>query len=674
MENLKSISSYRKSVLLLGLIISGLYFFFQSESIYGGDAGDLASAIIVHGIPHPPGYPLYTLLGIVLTKILPIGTYAWRIGFLSSLPAIFTIVILYDLIFYLTKKTLIAVISSLIMAFVYPFWLYSEVVEVFSLNNLFLVGLYWLFIHWAFEGKPKYLYFASFFFGLSLTHHHIILFLTPCLIYLLSVKKKKLSSKLFFRSFLLFLFGLAPYAYVLVTSFYNNSPVNWMGPLTLGNFGSLVTRAGYGTFRAGGYISHDPFLRLLDVWAFIDFIYRDFRLPGLVLGLLGIYYLAKYRKPVFISLLLGFSSYLFFLFYASFPLVDNFMVATYERFLLPLYILVIPVIAYGLVALELLFTKFIGYLFISKTKLQIVIQLALASFLIYPLGLFMVDYPKISILKSDFTAENLGKDILSSIPPNSMLIITTDTPLFDTQYVYYALNRWPDVKLIHLTKLTTPYYLQQLKRFYPDLELPETNNSSQKVFTSFINDNYKKFPIYSKLVVETNEGTWVPYGLLFRYLKNEDKKVDDESILAENERLWSSYHDPLLGSLSKYHNLMLSDILSIYATAHQEIGYWAAKKGYSLEAEKHLWEAEKLNPGDLDSYIILTQVYILEGRCKEAEDQIGFVTKKNRDDERIYYLQAINYAVCIKDQEKSSYYQKLYEEKKRGKETHLKKL
>ncbi|MBW2474999.1 MAG: DUF2723 domain-containing protein, partial [Deltaproteobacteria bacterium] len=35
------------------------------------------------GVPHPPGYPTYTLLGWLFTR-LPFGSIAWRVNLLSS--------------------------------------------------------------------------------------------------------------------------------------------------------------------------------------------------------------------------------------------------------------------------------------------------------------------------------------------------------------------------------------------------------------------------------------------------------------------------------------------------------------------------------------------------------------------------------------------------------------
>lgn len=643
------------------LVAGGAYLTTQAETIYGGDAGDLVSAIVTRGIAHPPGYPLYTFLGTFVTKSIPVSTVAWRVAFLSSIPAVVTIIFLFDLLYYLSRRLFPSLVTSLAFAFLYPVWLYASVVEVFSLNNLFTITLLWLLFHWEKEGKRKYILLASFVFGLSLTHHHIILFLLPSLLYLFLKRRKEITGKLLLTSSLLFFAGLSPYLYVFLAAAARPG-VNWMGPPALSPFFQLVTRAGYGTFRAGSFIAHEPVLRIIDIFAFFDFVYKDFRILGIILFLFGAFFLWKKEKTIFTTLLLGLCSYLFFLFYASFPLVENFLVGTFERFVQPLYIIIALFVGFGLVRIHRIFSRL-------SPRLA---RLFFTLFLIYPLGLFILNYPKIHILKKDMTAENLGRDILNSIPENSVLIISTDTPLFNTQYVYYTEKRWESIKLVHLAKLFSPYYYELFNAQYPELFLPSEQVSSKDLFQEFIRGNYDKFPIYSKLAFGGSEGTWVPQGLLFRYYKNAELPPA-KTIMSENEKVWAQYQDPLKGSLSKYRNLLLSDVLRVYAIARQESGFWEAKQGFFSESENHLQEGKRLDPTDIDSYIILSQVYLSSKQCDSAHNEIQYVLRI-ADEPRGYLLNSLYAAICLKDPEKASLYQKLFDGSTRGKETSLQKL
>src|SRR3972149_8231588 len=85
------------SLLIFGVTLV-IYIKNLSPSVYAGDSGDLISAIITRGVPHPSGYPLYTILGIIFSNIpfdIPI---AWKIGLLSSILSSLSAVIAFLII------------------------------------------------------------------------------------------------------------------------------------------------------------------------------------------------------------------------------------------------------------------------------------------------------------------------------------------------------------------------------------------------------------------------------------------------------------------------------------------------------------------------------------------------------------------------------------------------
>ncbi len=658
--------------ILIGMIIGGIYFYSQVKTIYGGDAGDLVSAIIILGIPHPPGYPLYTILGIDAVKLVQYSTIAWRVGLVSSIPSIIFLLLLFSLLFFLTHKKILSLITVLTIAFTYPIWLYSVSAEVFALNNLLTIALIWSLIQSYSVKNHKFLYLSAFLFGLGISHHHIIILLLPASLYLLYQARIKLRLNHYIKIFAYFLCGISPYLYVFISS--KNSPeVNWMGSPTLSSFLLLFTRAGYGTFRIGGFTGFDPLSRLLNVWALFDFVYKDFRLAGILLAIIGIYQAWRKLKKIFWFLIIYLFTYIFFMFYASYPLVDNFLVATFERFVQPLYVILSFFMVFGMWFILDFISAYIPKHLGSQKLSRLLLSVEL-TFFILPVGVLLLNYPKISILKNDQTAENFAYDILDNLPQNSVLILSTDTPLFNTQYLYYSQKMRPDVKLIHLSKLYTPFYQDTLKKFYPDLKLEKASDyNSEKIMTKFILDNYNQFPIYSKQAFKIDGGKFIPEGLLFRVYKDQDVPKAEET-LKLNQKLWQSYHDPLSGSLAKYQNLMLSDVIKYYAYAHQEFGFWASNHIYPKVAEEHLLTAEELYPQDKDSYTILVQVYILDNKCDKAEEQLNHLLELDNNNSEAIYLQAVNYSTCYKNKEKAEYYQNLFEKSKQDQEVKLKKL
>lgn len=658
--------------IVLIFITGTVYLYNQVKTIYGGDGGDLVSAIATFGIPHPPGYPLYTFIGVVLKTIIPVGTLAWKIAFLSSVPGILTVIFLYKILKLLTGKTFIPLIITLTYAFVYPIWLYSEVVEVFSLNNLFIVLLLYFALLFNRSGEIKHIFIVSFIFGLSFTHHHIIVFLLPVLLILVFKKVRRISRKNVFFCFLIFISGFFPYLYLFFSA-YLNPGVNWQGGADLSSFMTLVMRKDYGTFLSSPGLVRDPSGRLMEIWAFLRFYYQDFRFLGIILAVLGFYNLWRKEKFILNITIIGILLFIFFLYYASFPLSDNFGVGTFERFITPLYIFLTIPLSFGLIQLNCIISQFIVRILPLKKKKRLM-AIITVLFLVYPISIFCLNYPKISILKNDFTAEYLGMDILNSVDKNSILLLMNDTPIFDTQYVYYTSRNYRGIKLIHFSKLFTPYYDNQLKKYYPDvIGSYGKDKGSGEIIKDFLEFNYPKHQIFSKLSLSDAKGKWVPWGLVFRYYQDKDLPGKKE-ILRVNENLWSQFHDPLDGSLAKYRNLMLSDILRIYSVARQEIAVWEIKNGYFNEAINHLIEAKKLTPGDKDVYLLTATAKLKLKLCQEVTDILSEVEKIDKENPDLYYLHAVNFGECINDKDKSAKYEKLYLEKIKGKEVPLKNI
>ncbi|MCK4831823.1 MAG: DUF2723 domain-containing protein, partial [Anaerolineales bacterium] len=78
--------------LLVGLVVLIVYLSTLAPTItwehHGTDGGDLIAASQVLGVPHPPGYPLYVVVGHLLSRLpLPGGNLALRFNLLSAFSA-----------------------------------------------------------------------------------------------------------------------------------------------------------------------------------------------------------------------------------------------------------------------------------------------------------------------------------------------------------------------------------------------------------------------------------------------------------------------------------------------------------------------------------------------------------------------------------------------------------
>src|SRR3974390_1644412 len=62
------------------VIVFGVYFLTLAPELTLEDSGELVTASVYAGIPHPPGYPVWSIYSWLWTKLLPVGNIAWRVA------------------------------------------------------------------------------------------------------------------------------------------------------------------------------------------------------------------------------------------------------------------------------------------------------------------------------------------------------------------------------------------------------------------------------------------------------------------------------------------------------------------------------------------------------------------------------------------------------------------
>ena len=125
------------------------------RTVFLGDSGELTTALATGGIAHPPGYPLYTILG-KLFSFLPVGSVAFRINLFSSVCGALTVIFLIMTILELNRslfrntmkshRIIFAVSAGLLFGFSYLFWYLSIVAEIYTLDSMFIALLILLLI------------------------------------------------------------------------------------------------------------------------------------------------------------------------------------------------------------------------------------------------------------------------------------------------------------------------------------------------------------------------------------------------------------------------------------------------------------------------------------------------------------------------------------------------
>lgn len=152
------------------------------------DCGEFIACSFKMAVPHPPGAPLYLLVGRVFS-LLPIGDVAFRVNLISVFSSSITVMLLYLTIVHLVRQwkgkledqgdwlTAIfsAVVGSLTFAFTHSFWFNSAEAEVYAASMLFTALIVWLIMVWATKadepGNEKYLLMIVYIIGLAIAVH-----------------------------------------------------------------------------------------------------------------------------------------------------------------------------------------------------------------------------------------------------------------------------------------------------------------------------------------------------------------------------------------------------------------------------------------------------------------------------------------------------------------------
>ncbi len=155
------------------------------------DCGEFVAVAYTLGVPHPPGTPIFTVLGRLFTMI-PFGDIGARVNFISTLCSAATVMFTYLITIrfiriyrqtnpdeWSTAEKISAysagVIGAFALAFSDSFWFNAVEAEVYAMSMLFNSSVVWLILKWYEvadeEGNEKWLLLIAYAFGLALGVH-----------------------------------------------------------------------------------------------------------------------------------------------------------------------------------------------------------------------------------------------------------------------------------------------------------------------------------------------------------------------------------------------------------------------------------------------------------------------------------------------------------------------
>jgi len=475
-----------------------LYSWTLAPTVTLTDSGELIVAAYGLGVAHPPGVPLWVMLA-HLASLVPFGNVAVRINFSSAVFAALACAMLTLAVAELLVTASYfaaplrrnkaskqasnvesskagrfimfapAVGAGLLMAFSRTLWSYATITEVYTLNTALILLVFFLVLRWrrriietrtdsraAVVTHDTWIYAAAFVFGLAMGVHHVTVALTLPAIAVLVYRTEGL--KFFASRRLLYAALISISALILVYSYLpwaaSRSPVmNWGNPRSLQEIWWHVTGRQYRVF-----FIFSPTIIGAQFIEFCRMALREFGFAWLpltlflaVAGLASAY--KRDRTAFWFLLLILFADLAYSL---SYEIVDD-----KDAYYLPAFISIAIAAGYSI--------RWLGELAISRRSPAWVPYVAAAIAIVLTMATaFEANWP-LDNRRHYFIAEDYVHNLLSTIPPNGLLLSQDWQVASPMWYAQEIEQRRRDVKVVDVNLLRRSWYFDYLKRAHPDL-------------------------------------------------------------------------------------------------------------------------------------------------------------------------------------------------------------
>lgn len=397
-----------------------LYLHTLASTVLPADSGEFQLVSYLLGIAHPPGYPLYTMLG-KLSTFVSVGDAAHRVNLMSALFAALTLALVCRTVRTAMSSRWGGAVAVIALGAAPTFWAQATTANIRSLAALLTSLLLFALVYYARTKKSVYLILFGLAFGLGVTHHGSLAFLAlPFLAFLLTTSPSLLTDvRLLLKPLRAFLLSLCVLLYLPLRS--------WMGtpfgPADLASPSDFLEHVLARGFRGDMFYFARPDVLPDRLAVLANILDIQFGLPLLLLALLG--GLAVLRRRPSLLLLVG----------GAFA-VSAFVAITYRapqtvEYLMPSYVTLAIAIGCG--------ASLVGRIRDRSLRAVVVAVLLLLA------GLNVRrSYPSFLSLSRDRSARLYAEHILQNVPRDAVILSNWHwaTPLW---YLQRCEGMRPDV-------------------------------------------------------------------------------------------------------------------------------------------------------------------------------------------------------------------------------------
>jgi hypothetical protein len=196
------------------LVATAVYFLTIEPTASFWDCGEFIAASYKLQVPHPPGAPLFLLIGRIFSLFAgDVTQVAVLVNAVSALSSSFTILFLFWTITLIAKKIVMGpvvrsltngeiftilgsgLVGSLAFTFTDSFWFSAVEAEVYAMSSFFTAFVFWAMLKWeegyGNEGNDRWIVLLAYMVGLSIGVHILNLVALPGIGFIYYFKKYK---------------------------------------------------------------------------------------------------------------------------------------------------------------------------------------------------------------------------------------------------------------------------------------------------------------------------------------------------------------------------------------------------------------------------------------------------------------------------------------------------
>jgi len=483
------------SVFLLAFVA---YLKTMAPTVSFWDCGEFIATSYILGVPHPPGAPLFILVGRAFSMLLPIWDVARRVNFISVITSSLAVMLLYFVILRLIRRIgtegvpkwcphVAGAVGALSLAFTYAFWFNAVEAEVYA-SSMFLTTLsLWLSLLWTERYDRPYadrlLLFLAYLIGLAGGVHLLCWLTVPTLFLLIwfTDRRPLKDWRLLGAGLLLFILGYSTYLTIFIRAGLDPA-INENDPSTVHNFVQFLQRKQYGSeSMLLGMFHRKASFRYQFGDMFLKYIFEQFPFPvprwtvefraadgsspypvlvpliPLLLAIFGMYYHARRSPKDFLAFFTFFlTTGVLLVLYLNMPQPQP-----RERF----YVFVGAV-----AALALYMGMGIMGILEAFSKTEVLVPVS-ACFFVLPANFFLSHYRTHVNRSGNYIPYDYAYNLLVSCEPGGILFTNGDNDTFPLWFLQEVEGIRKDVRVVNLSLLNTPWYIKQLRDYEPKVPI-----------------------------------------------------------------------------------------------------------------------------------------------------------------------------------------------------------